>query len=76
MPKPEPFPVRHREASHVVIEILGGDRNPSPYALEDLQEMAAGHRCTFATLALAGCHHAAAQLTASDAARLDRRFRD
>lgn len=62
MPKPEPFPVRDRDVSHVVIEIFGGDNNLSPYVLEDLQEMAAGNTGSFATLALADYEDAPAQV--------------
>ena len=53
MAKPEPFPVKDRDVSHVVIELFGGDNNLSPFVLEDLQEMAAGNSGRFATLALA-----------------------
>lgn len=52
MAKPKPFPVRDPDVTHVVIELFGGDNNLSPYVLEDLQEMAAGNRGNFATLAL------------------------
>ncbi|HLA79008.1 MAG TPA: clostripain-related cysteine peptidase [Vicinamibacteria bacterium] len=62
MPKPEPFPVRDRDVSHVVIEIFGGDNNLSPYVLEDLQEMGAGNTGNFATLALADYEDAPAQV--------------
>src|SRR3990172_2983067 len=62
MPKPEPFPVRDRDVSHVVIEVFGGDNNLSPYVLEDLQEMAAGNAGSFATLALADYEDAPAQV--------------
>lgn len=48
-----PFPVRDREVTHVIIEIFGGDNNLSPFIVEDMQEMAAGNRGSFAVLALA-----------------------
>jgi hypothetical protein len=53
MPNVDPFPVRDREVTHVVIELFGGDNNLSSYVLEDLQEMAAGNSGRFATLGLA-----------------------
>ena len=62
MAKPDPFPVRDRDVSHVIIEIFGGDNNLSPYVLEDLQEMAAGNTGSFATLALADYEDAPAQV--------------
>lgn len=62
MAKPDPFPVRDRDVSHVIIEIFGGDNNLSPYVLEDLQEMAAGNTGSFATLALADYEAAPAQV--------------
>ena len=49
---PKPFPIQDPTVTHVVIELFGGDNNLWPYVVEDLQEMAAGNRGNFATLAL------------------------
>jgi hypothetical protein len=48
-----PFPIKDLDATHVIIEIFGGDNNLSPFIVEDMQEMAAGNRGPFAVLALA-----------------------
>jgi hypothetical protein len=48
-----PFPVKDHDATHVIIEIFGGDNNLSPFILEDMQEMAAGNRGRFVVLGLA-----------------------
>jgi hypothetical protein len=52
MPTPEPFVVRDRAVTHVIVELFGGDNDLSPWVEEDLQEMAAGNRGPFALLAL------------------------
>lgn len=52
MSKPKPFAIQDPDVTHVVIELFGGDNNLSRFVLEDLQEMAAGNRGAFATLAL------------------------
>lgn len=52
MPTAEPFAVRDREVSHVIVILFGGDNNLSPFVEEDLYEAAAGNRGPFAVLAL------------------------
>lgn len=52
MPTAQPFPVLDTTATHVVIEIFGGDNNLSDYVLEDLREMQAGNRGPVVVLAL------------------------
>lgn len=52
MPGLEPFPIKDKNVSHVILEVFGGDNNLSRFVLEDLQEMAAGNTGNFATLAL------------------------
>ena len=48
-----PFAVQDRNATHVIIEIFGGDNNLNDFVTEDLQEMASGNRGPFTVLALA-----------------------
>ncbi|HEV8524103.1 MAG TPA: clostripain-related cysteine peptidase [Terriglobales bacterium] len=52
METPTPFPIQDKESTHAVIEIFGGDNNLSSFAVEDLQEMAAGNRGPISILAL------------------------
>jgi hypothetical protein len=52
-PKIEAFPVTGGDATHVIIELFGGDNNLSQYVEEDLQEMAAGNNGPFAMIGLA-----------------------
>ena len=47
-----PFSVSGTDATHVIIELFGGDNNLSDYVMEDLQEMAAGNRGSFAVIGL------------------------
>ena len=53
MAKPEPFAVRDRDATHVVIELFGGDNNLSDFVIEDLREMIAGNTGSLAVLVVA-----------------------
>ena len=52
-PTVQPLDVSDTNVSHVVIELFGGDNNLSSFVLEDLKEMAAGNKGTFAVLGLA-----------------------
>lgn len=47
-----PFDVKDTAATHVIIELFGGDNNLSPYVNEDLEELMAGNRGPIAVLAL------------------------
>lgn len=53
MPNPQPFAVRDQQATHVVIELFGGDNNLNDFVIEDLREMIAGNTGPIAVLALA-----------------------
>lgn len=48
-----PFAVANASASHVVIEMFGGDNNLSSFVLQDMAEMAAGCPPSVAVLAIA-----------------------
>ena len=52
MATPIPIPIDLSNVTHVVIELFGGDNNLNAYVIEDLQEMAAGNRGSFAVIAL------------------------
>jgi hypothetical protein len=47
-----PFDVSGADATHVVVELFGGDNDLTDFVLEDLQEMAAGNNGPFAVIAL------------------------
>jgi hypothetical protein len=49
----KPFAIQDHDATHVIIEIFGGDNNLSHFVTEDMQEMASGNRGSFSVLALA-----------------------
>jgi hypothetical protein len=53
MATPEPFKVRDQSATHVVIELFGGDNNLSDFVIEDLREMIAGNTGSLAVIAVA-----------------------
>lgn len=53
MSTPQPFPVLDTQATHVVIELFGGDNNLSDFVLEDMREMVAGNTGPLVVLALA-----------------------
>ena len=48
----EPYPVEGSDATHVVVELFGGDNDLTDFVLEDLQEMAAGNHGPFAVIGL------------------------
>ncbi len=49
----EPYDVVATDATHVIIELFGGDNDLNDFVLEDLQEMAAGNRGPIAMIGLA-----------------------
>jgi hypothetical protein len=62
MAAPAPFPVRHTNPSHVIIEIFGGDNNLNDFVMEDIQEISAGNGGNFSVLALADFAREGAQV--------------
>jgi hypothetical protein len=48
----EPYPIDGAEATHVIVELFGGDNNLTDFVIEDLQEMAAGNNGPFAVIGL------------------------
>lgn len=48
----QPFAVTTQDVNYVIIEMFGGDNNLSAFALQDLEEMAAGNKGNIAIIAL------------------------
>ena len=64
-----PFAVANASASHVVIEMFGGDNNLSSFVLQDMAEMAAGCPPSVAVLAIADFVNAPASMAPAGGVR-------